>query len=84
MLVDLPPEVGGARELDAAQIDAIINKLVDVYNFNFDQPDRERWEEIDPTNAPFFAGLANQVEAYNARIESLRLIVKKLRQAEQQ
>jgi hypothetical protein len=82
--VELPDNMGGPREMDAGQIDAIIDEISSRYKYYIAAPARSQWVEAGDNYAAFYDQFSAQVDAYNKTIEGLRDIVNTLHKAKQQ
>jgi hypothetical protein len=81
--VDLPETAGGPRELDAAQIDLIVDAAVEHFHYHLEADRIAALKREARGFDSFFDELAGRVEEFNKGIESLRTISEKLRRAGQ-
>ena len=81
--VDLPETAGGPRQLDAAQIDLIVDAAVEQFHYHLEADRVAALKREARGFDSFFDELAGRVEEFNKGIESLRTISEKLRRAGQ-
>jgi hypothetical protein len=81
--VDLPETAGGPRELDATQIDLIVDAAVEQFHYHLEADQVAALKREAKGFDAFFDELAGRVEEFNKGIENLRTISEKLRRAGQ-
>jgi hypothetical protein len=80
LVINLPEGMGGSREFNADQIDALVDRIIVTYHYDFDKAEAER---IAPSHIRAFELIEAKVNENNANLETFRNLPKQMHQLAQ-